>query len=150
MWFRFPLGAERITIERQAFSSEFVDEAGRHYFRAPGHFAPTVLALAGFDVVENLPEGMPADLPREDPERDKAIAGLTASLTALRDDIAGLQSDRIAAQQALTAAQHENTMLKAELAKANATIADLQDDLEDAGKMPPPAPTNGTGASKKA
>ena len=152
MWFRFPKGAERITIERQEFASEWTDAEGWNYFRAPAHFSPRILGLgAGFIVVAD-PKDMPADLPREDPERDNAIVALTAQLTARDDEIAGMRSDLIALRSELAARSAEVANLKTDLANARVEIQNLKDEKEDELLIPPemlvkpPAP-NG---SKKA
>ena len=130
MWFVFPRGAERITIERQEFASEIVDETGNHYFRAPDVFAPRILALNGFSLAKDIPEGAPADLPKEDPKRDQVIEQLATSLQAAQAEIQNLRADLNALNH-----QHEAEVLahgadKALLEAARARVAELEEIIE--------------------
>lgn len=132
MWFRFPEGTTQISIEQQIFEAEVTAEDGSTYFRAPDHFAPTILGLGGFTRVaeDQLPKGAPPDLPKDDPARAAAIDVLSADHAALKEQYQ-LQVDQNAAmhkelQDALT-----------QLDGARKEIAQLQealDKVEDAKK----------------
>ncbi len=107
MWFLFPEGSDRISVQQQEFASEFVDADGRQYFRAPDHFAGIILDQPGFRSVKP-PEGAPEDLPLADPLRDGAIGQLGSQVDALK---------------------LENTSLKAANTELKATNADLNSKL---------------------
>ena len=130
MWFSFPPGCGAISVERQEFVAEWTDDNGKGYFRAPDHFAPRILAIQGFSVVET-PDGAPADLPKADPLRDSAIAELTGTAQAQRDEIQNLRSDLQAATARVAALSNEKTDLVTKLAVAEAKIHELEEEIED-------------------
>ena len=129
MWFAFPVGYERISVERQEFAPEFTDDKGRHYFRAPNHFAPMILAIKGFAQAE--PPTDLADLPQADPLRDGAISQLTKENEALKLENTNTRSDIVAATAQIKALVNDKTMLEAELLQAKAKIVELEEELED-------------------
>lgn len=119
MWFRFPEGCDRISVERQQFTTEVSDENGRAYFRAPDHFAPIILSIRGFSLASDLPEGAPPDLPQADPLRDGAISQLTKEQEALKIEVQNLRSDLTSARAQAMALAHENSALSAKLARVD-------------------------------
>jgi hypothetical protein len=116
MWFRFPPGAESITVELQNFGTEWsaLDADGKEqkFFRAPDHFAPTILALPGFGSVPQ-PDGAPDDL--------APTLGAQASAFEL-------------ASAQLSSAKDENESLRNQLAEAAGMLKDYQQKLMDAHK----------------
>lgn len=124
MWFRFPKGASSIAIQQQEFKTEVTDAEGFGYFRAPPHFAPTILSLAGFISAGELPPDAPPDLSPDDPKKDQAIAEMAASLDAKTMEIQGLRED-------LNKAQGQIQVLMGEAAKAVGTIDQLNDEVLD-------------------
>jgi hypothetical protein len=130
MWFRFPVGYSGITVEQQSFTPEAADNNGRNYFRAPDHFAPRILQIKGFELAEP-PDGAPDDLPRADPLRDGAIAGLTAEMQALKLENQNLRSDLNTGNARLIAMTNEKVELESKLDLANGTIEGLQEKIED-------------------
>ena len=130
MWFRLPEGCGGVTVERQEFVPEFRDDTGRAYFRAPDHFAPRLLEIKGFSVVET-PDGAPEDLPKADPLRDGAIAELTRALEARDIEIRNLRSDLGAATAKAQAFSNERVELLEKIAKLEDKVTELEEQLED-------------------
>ena len=93
MWFKCPAGTTGISVQGQEFGIEVKDKEGRGYFRAPDHFAPLILD-AGFSASPKPAGTDLPDLPKEDPERDSAIARLTAQIAALQMERDGLLADK--------------------------------------------------------
>lgn len=141
MWFSFPEGADRITVEHQEFGVEHTDRAGRGYFRAPDHFAPRILMLKGFAQVSEPTEEFPEDLAPEDPQRDDAIRELAAVASSQKAELENLRSDYIAANAKASALETENVTLRRQLEESQTIIAELREDLEDAGHQPTTATT---------
>jgi hypothetical protein len=137
MWFQFPKGCSRISVERQEFSAEALDEAGREYFRAPNHFAPKILALPGFAAVDP-PDGAPDDLSNADPLRDSAISDLSRHNDALREELTNLRSDLGAANAKIVALTNEKVALEAEIEQLKHDLEVAREEQEDA-----PAPAKG-------
>lgn len=109
MWFRCPEGTTGISVQGQEFSIEVKDKEGRGYFRAPDHFAPLIID-AGF-TASAKPEGTDLpDLPKEDPERDSAIARLTAQIAALQMERDGLVADKAAQAEEIASLQAQVKM----------------------------------------
>lgn len=135
MWFRYPTGATRITVERQEFGIDYTDAEGNNYFRAPNHFAAIILMGPGYKQAAP-PEGAPEDLPQPDPLRDGAISRLTAELETSRTLIAGLREELTVMQAALSAMTLERNNMKKllDLAQADKTTADDDDDDEVTGE----------------
>lgn len=108
MWFQFPIGTTRLTVNQQEFSSEFSYVEGEntfHCFRAPDHFAPQILDLPGFAAV--MPKkGMPKDLPRS--TQASTIDMLAGSNEALK-----LELENVKALLAETSASRDDWKLKA-------------------------------------
>lgn len=131
MWFQFPQGCERISIERQTFVAEMTDAEGRTYFRAPDHFAPSILGIGGFSIVAKPPDDFPEDLPQADPLRDGAIAGLTKAAEAMKGEIKDLRSDLATASARITALTNENIDLRQKLYASEAVVEALNEQIED-------------------
>jgi hypothetical protein len=131
LWFVFPEGATNITVERQAFAIEVTDVSGRGYFRAPDYLAPRILAIGGFTLADDLPEGAPEDLPKEDPARDSAIVELTQTVEALRLELTHARTDIAAATARIVALSNEKTDLQERLRVSEALVAELEDKIED-------------------
>jgi hypothetical protein len=140
VWFRFPKGSDRVTVECQPFVVEALDDEGNAYFRAPDHFSTRILAISGFALVEKPPEGAPPDLPRADPLRDGAISELTKSTEALKAQVQHLTSDLAAANAALRAAAVEKAQLGTKLQEAAANIAALEEEIEAVSVAPQAVP----------
>jgi len=135
VWFKFPKGVERISVERQQFVAEATDAAGVGYFRAPDHFAPMILTINGFTIASEVPEGAPADLPRADPLRDTAIAKLTVEAEAMKIEVQNLRTDLGAARAKVVALELEKTELGMRLQEAQARIARMEEDQEEASEV---------------
>jgi septal ring factor EnvC (AmiA/AmiB activator) len=131
MWFSFPEGCTSLSVELQEFFPEIRDDEGRAYFRAPDHFAPRILMLNGFAVVEVPPIGAPDDLPKADPLRDSAIAELTRALEAQKLEVQGLRADLGASTARVVALSNERTDLEAKLKASDALVESLREQLED-------------------
>lgn len=130
MWFRLPEGCGGITVERQEFSPEFRDDDGNAYFRAPDHFAPRILEMKGFAVVET-PPGAPDDLPKADPLRDGAISELTRTVAARDIEIQNLRSDLGSASARIIALTNEKADLQRKLDASEQLVEGLREELED-------------------
>lgn len=131
MWFEAPAGFGGISVQRQEFVPEIKDEEGRVYFRAPDHFAPLILNVGGFKIVEKPPADFPEDLPRADPLRDGAIAQLSKEGEAQKLEMKGLREDLSVAVAKISALIAEKADLMAKLKVAEEKIASLEDELED-------------------
>lgn len=131
MWFKFPKGAERISVEQQEYGIEAQDEDGNAYFRAPDHFAPRILAIVGFAIADAIPAGAPADLPKADPLRDGAIVELTKSNEALKLEVRQLREDFIVSRSRISSLEKEKNDLAAKLHAAQVSLSNLQDEIED-------------------
>jgi FtsZ-binding cell division protein ZapB len=136
MWFTFAEGYERISVERQEFGTELITADGRHCFRAPDHFAPNILAIKGFAILKDVPEGAPDDLPKADPLRDSAIALLSGEKEALKRENQDLRTDLGAATAKIAALVREKSNLEAQVVALQQAVDDLKEELEDAGKEP--------------
>jgi hypothetical protein len=131
MWFRFPKGCERISIERQEFATEIHDENGFGYFRAPDHFSARILEINGFSLAGKLPEGAPADLPKSDPLRDNAITALTNTIEALKIETQSLRTDLAASAAKIRNLENEKQGLETALTAVNAKLASIEYDEEE-------------------
>lgn len=144
MWFKFPKGAESISCQQQNFTVEAEDSNGK-YFRAPNHFAPFILAISGFSIVDQ-PEGGPEDLPLLDPLRDGTITNMSVEIEGYKQEVANLRSDLNQTVATLRATISERDDLKARLIKADAKVEELQNKLDD---LPiPPVETKPVEAKK--
>lgn len=131
MWFRLPEGCSGISVERQEFNIEYSDEKGVNYFRAPDHFAPKILAIKGFAMVD-APVGAPDDLPKADPLRDGAIAELTATAEAQKTQLQNMRSDLEASTSRIVALSNENSDLRKLTTQQAAQIEAMKELLQDA------------------
>ena len=130
MWFRMPQGCSGISVELQSFRSD-INFEGRDYFRAPDHFAPRILAIQGFELVDKPPEGFPEDIAKADPLRDGAIAELTKSVEALKMENGNLRADLNSCVAKAAALVNEKDELTQQLQEAKAKMVDLEEELED-------------------
>jgi len=132
MWFRFPPGASGCQVQLQNFAVEVTDREGRGYFRAPNHFAALILDMPGYAAAEPPEDAnAPADLPQPDPLRDGAIASLGAELERSRSELQTLREDSNVLRAALNAMTAERDNAARLLEKANARIAELEEDEVD-------------------
>lgn len=116
MWFKFPDGVDQISVEQQVFIPEHEDKkSGGRFFRAPDHFAATILGQPGFERVQQ-PEGAPEDFPKEDPRSAKVVDELSLANQAL--------------QQELVMLRQENKDLAAERDGLKKSIENLEDQLD--------------------
>lgn len=125
MWFEFPAGSDRISVQQQEFLVAHTDKEGRNFFRAPDHFAGIILDLPGFRTVSNPGPDFPPDLPKENAARVEAIGQLGGQVDALRAEMDGLK-----ALLATTSAERDE--LRRKLNDAEAEISNLKSDLEEA------------------
>ena len=139
MWFRMPQGCSGISVELQSFRPD-INFEGRDYFRAPDHFAPRILAIQGFELVDKPPEGFPEDIAKADPLRDGAIAELTKSVEALKMELGGVRADLNSCVAKAGALAAEKADLTTKLEAATAKITDLEEELEDRPLAPLPTP----------
>lgn len=135
MWFRLPEGVDNISVERQAFATEVRDSSGRGYFRAPDHFAPTLMSIPGFGAA-SPPESVDlTGLPEINTSAPSEISEQAQKITALEDLVSSLRTDLSQRSAELAATLHERDELKLKLHEAEVKIADLEEkntDLEDA------------------
>ena len=132
MWFSFPPGCDVISVECQTFRVELTDETGVNYFRAPDHFANKILSSGGFKLIQHPPSGAPADLPQADPLRDGTIVELTKMVQALERELKTLREDHNSALAKANSLAGDKATLEGQLAKANAAVEELKEQLEDA------------------
>jgi hypothetical protein len=130
MWFRFPKGTQGITVEKHYYTVEARNEEGFEFFRAPAHYAPTILAINGFEL-GTPPDGAPADLPLPDPARDNALIETTRTNEALKIEITAVREDLNAALAKVTALANEKAELTAKVAKLEDQVAELTEQIED-------------------
>jgi len=149
MWFQFPPGAESITVQRQNFGVEIKDAQGIGYFRAPSHFAPTILAIPGFGLARDLPDDAPVDNTGTGKE-EKAMSSLAASLEAKDMEIQGLREDLNAAMAENASLKEKNAQLLADNDKLQDLMDNIEQQLEDKGQAVPAALKAKTGGSKAA
>lgn len=123
MWFKFPEGSDQINIEQQTFHVEAEDEEGK-YFRAPDHFAPVILGLAGFSRVTKVLKGAPKDLPKSDPQSGRALDKMSTEYDALKQEHTRLLSEHVA----LIA---ERDGLKDDLADAEKEVEGLKKKIDE-------------------
>lgn len=114
MWFKFPPETYQINVEQQNFVVEAEDKDGNRYFRAPDHFAPTILSLPGFSKADR-PEGGPEDLPKVDPQRADEVESLAAELQSARDENQLLRQQLGEARRERDATQTRHDELSAKL-----------------------------------
>jgi hypothetical protein len=130
VWFKFPKGAESISVEQQSFGIEAKDAEGGCYFRAPNHFAAKILGIPGFITAEP-PEGSPADLPLSDPLRDGAISELSRENDGLKQELQQLREDLGASTAKIMALNTEKTELLKQVAELEGKVLDLEEQIED-------------------
>lgn len=133
MWFKFPTGSDRISIERQQFVVEAEDADGCQYFRAPDHFAPLILQNKGFGIATTVPEGAPDDLPKSDPLRDENIAMMSKQIAGLQAEVANLRTDYLSANARNAALLHEKAALATKLEEALKEIIVLKSEADKDG-----------------
>ena len=131
MWFRYPKGTTRISVERQEFGIDYTDTEGNNYFRAPNHFAAVILMGPGFKQAVP-PEDAPPDLPQPDPLRDGAISRLTGDLEASRKTAGDLRERVDVLTAALSAMTAERDNLQRLLDDATRDTDRDDGDLDDA------------------
>jgi hypothetical protein len=131
MWFAFPKGVDRITVERQEFRAETKDVQGRDCFRCPEHFAPKILAIAGFILAGELDANAPADVPNTNLDLDAAVRAMAAQKDANEMEIRGLREDLVAANAKLAALMETHATLQKAHDVALDKIDELTDELED-------------------
>lgn len=155
MWFRFPKGHGAISIEQQEFKAEVTDADGYSYFRAPNHFAPRILALGNFAVLDP-PEQDPDD-DQGQQEKNDAITQLSQELDAAHVEIANVRADLISAGAELRATAtardsalqqvadltHQLTTMQADLIEANEAVETLTAQLAAHAPPPPDAEDEG-------
>lgn len=139
MWFAFPPGVDRITVERQEFHAETKDAQGRACFRCPEHFAPKILAIKGFLLAGELDASAPADVPNTNLDLDSAVRAMAAQKDANEMEIRGLREDLVAANAKLSALAEAHAVVQKAHDAALDKIDELNDALED--KPAPKAPT---------
>jgi len=122
MWFMFPEGTDRISVQLHEYFPEATDKDGREYFRAPDHFAAIILDLPGFKTAVP-PEGAPPDLPQTDPLRDGAIGQLGGQVDALK-----LENENLRAGFAELRALNDDLRLK--LHEAETEVKNLRTPAE--------------------
>lgn len=111
MWFKFPKNVEQISVEQQMFVPEH-RKGSASFFRAPDHFAPTILSLGmGFERVDQ-PDDAPDDLPEIGDQVTDSVTKLVAELEAARRENDLLKGELIRVSQQRDAAIHELTSLK--------------------------------------
>ncbi len=137
MWFSFPAGVARISVENQEFTAQGVDALGNECFSAPAHFAPRILALKGFLAAGEPVEAKPGAVLAKMPDDEAAITALSKQAEADATEIRGLREDAAKNTAALAALTAERDQLKAALEAANGKVAQLEAELED---KPAPAP----------
>lgn len=134
MWFRMAKGAESIQVQLQNFTVEVPDpryghiDPGecRHFFRAPDHFAPTILSIPGFTV--ETPEDIDeSGLPPLAGQRDSAMEQMAAELQAARDELRSAREEVATVQAALTAM----TANRDEIKLVGANAAGLYEEVKD-------------------
>jgi len=136
MWFKMPKGVNGVTVERQAFVKEVMDEDGRGYFRAPNHFAGIIINLLGMEA-SVPPAGCDLeDLPLADPLRDGAIADLGLKVENQSKEMEILRTDLNAARAQITSLMNENKQLLSQLHAANVTIDELKEEISDGPSLP--------------
>ena len=128
MWFKFPKGVEKISIERLEFGVDATDHEGGNYFRAPDHFSSRILALPGFVFVAQPPDGAPADLTKTNSLQEVAISDLTKIIGILKLQVQNLTADLGAASAQAQALTTQNIKLTKQLEEANAKIEELEDE----------------------
>lgn len=84
-WFRMPKGVERVQVALQDFKAEVLHDGG-HFFRAPDHFAPTILGLSGFSV-QVPPDLDETALGPMEGERDEALEAMVAEIASLHEQL---------------------------------------------------------------
>jgi FtsZ-binding cell division protein ZapB len=148
MWFIFPVGATSITVEQQPFKVEIEDVEGRGYFRAPDHFAPQILAIAGFGRA-SPPEGAPEDLPPSVGGQNEPVKVLVGEIEGLKLEVQRLTEDANSVKAANAALRTENAELTRKLDIAENRVKDLEDELDDTGHKVPELATAGAPAKAK-
>src|SRR6266566_109552 len=153
MWFKFPPGMSGISVAQQEFNTEFTDEEGKNYFRAPDHFASLILDGTRIAAIQVPPPGAPEDLPKVSSPEANNIIQLTGQMEALKLDKNGLEST-VAALKAqildLTKKLNEVEAMLSQFAEDNPKLAEeLGYELPEASPNAIPVPTSGTGEGKR-
>lgn len=130
MWFRFAKGHEAISIEQQEFRAEAKDAEGYSYFRAPNHFAPKILALAGYAVVDP-PDADGPDNDQERTDKDTAITQLSQELEAAKEDARTLRENANSASAEFIALRNERDVLAQQVADLTRKVSELSVGTED-------------------
>lgn len=128
MWFRFPLGHTAISIEQQEFKAEAKDASGFEYFRAPNHFAPKILSLGGYAVVDPPEQGPDDDKERTD--KDQAIGTLSQELEAAQEEAKNLRENLNALSAEHIALTNERDGLAQKVADLTHKLTELEEEKE--------------------
>ena len=134
MWFQYPKGTTAISVNLHEYGVDFRDPDGVEYFRAPEHFAPTILGLPGFRQV-GAPKGAPPDLPPEPAPRPEARDEIHETL---RSQVAELQIAMENLKGVLTVTSAERDDLKLKLHEAQTRIDELEDRAVSQPQARPP------------
>lgn len=134
MWFKFPQGQNRISLQQMNFKSEASDESGNQFFRAPDHFAGIILDQPGYTVAEP-PKGAPADLPKPDSAEANVIPLLTGQIKDLQVKLEAAEAAFETVKARLASVAMERDELKLALHESTMKIQELEDSVKS-----PPAP----------
>lgn len=112
-YFRFPSGADSISVEQQQFTPIYTNAAGDNFFAAPDHFAPKLLEV-GCAMVEK-PSEAPSDTATEDLLANDSIKELGRHIDAMRQENLDLRSTITQVQDDYLKLKTENEELKKKL-----------------------------------
>lgn len=127
MWFKMPPGVDRVQVSQQDFEAEVRHETG-HYFRAPDHFAPTILGLGKFKVEEPSDTDL-SDLPERPESHDEAMEALARELASMQDQLRTANEANSTLTAQLTSMTSDRDQMKMAGADAAGKLADAEGEL---------------------
>ncbi len=131
MWFQFPTGQDAISVERQMFTSEWKNEEGVHFFRAPGHFSGKLTKEGGCKLLIAPPLGVPKDLPDMPAIQMPQADGADEKLLSLQASLSDERSTSSSLRAELAAKLHENDSLKLQVHELSERINELEEKISD-------------------
>jgi len=131
MWFQFPENEEIISVERQTFITEYTNNNGDRFFRAPDHFREKLVRDGGCKALIIPPEGVPDNLPPlAFPE---TAPGADDKVLMIQQELSNERSTSTALRAELGAALHERDQLRFQVHELTEELNDLKEKMEDQG-----------------
>jgi len=113
------------------FTSEWKNEEGVHFFRAPNHFSTKLTKEGGCKLLIKPPPGVPKDLPDLPMMREPQVDGTDEKVLSLQASLSDERSTSSSLRAELAARLHENDALKLQVHELTEKINELEEKISD-------------------